>query len=218
VTNEAVGITTTYDYNFAGELEHLTRANGVTSDFLYEATHGRLTRITDPSGNYIYYDYDDKGNPTELSYFNPSAGRLFWKRYDYHGPTKPGKLWKAINPDNTYTEYTYDGAGNIEMFRDPGGQTTSYDYDALNRLLAVTQPGNVVTGYAYNNNNNLVTVTDAENRTTTYGYDDSERPFATTSPDTGTTAYAYNASGSLIAKTDAIGNTVTYTPGYHLHL
>jgi len=211
ITNEADGTTSTYDYNNAGEPARVTQANGVTSDFGYDDFYGRLTRVVDPLGNYIHYDYDDQGNRIELSHFNASDERLYWKRYDYQGTTRPGKLWKEINPDDTYTEYTYDAGGNVHTVKDPAGKTTTYEYDIFNRLTTVTQPGNVVTGYTYDRHNNLSTVTDAEGHTTAYVYDDLGRLIATTSPDTGTTTYAYDAAGNLIAKTDASGNTISYT-------
>jgi RHS repeat-associated protein len=211
MTNEVDGSTTAYDYNNAGELETVTQPNGVTSDFVYDVTSGRLTRITDPLGNYIQYGYDDQGNRTELSHFDPQDQRLFWKRFDFQGPTHPGRLWKEINPDDTYTEYTYDAGGNISSVTDAAEKTTSYHYDLFDRLTTVTQPGSVITGYAYDQQNNLTTVTDAEGHVTTYVYDDLGRLVTTTSPDTGTTAYAYDASGNLIAKTDANGQTATYT-------
>ncbi len=210
MTNEADG-TTTYDYNNAGELEEVTQANSVTSGFAYDATYGRLTRITDPLGNYIQYSYDDQGNRTELSHFDPGDQRRFWKRFDYQGTSFPGKLWKEINPDDTYTEYTYDASGNISSVTDAAGKVTSYDYDLFDRLTTVTQPGSVVTAYAYDGQDNLTTVTDAENHITTYVYDDLGRLVTTTSPDTGATRYAYDASGDLVSKADAKGNTIRYT-------
>jgi len=211
LTHVANGSTTTVDFNMAGDLEALTLANGVTSSFIYGATYGRLTRITDPLGNYVYYSYDGQGNRIEQSLFNPINERLFWKRYDFQGTTHPGKLWKAINPDNTYTEYTYDASGNMAANTDAAGKTTAYDYDLLDRLTAATQPGSVVTTYAYDRQNNLTMVTDAENLATTYVYDDLKRLIQTTSPDTGITTYAYDASGNLTAKVDANSNSVTYT-------
>ncbi|NVL90429.1 MAG: RHS repeat protein [Desulfobacterales bacterium] len=210
-TNEADGSATAYVYNEAGDLMRLTDADGIDSDFTYDPNYGRLTRTIDPLGNYIGYTYDGQGNRTELSYFNSTDECVFWKRFNYHGPTRPGRLWKEINPDNTYTEYTYNPSGNISSVRDAADRTTTYDYDILNRLTAVTQPEDVITSYTYDSHDNLAGVTDAEGHGTTYYYDDLGRLVSFTSPDTNTTSYAYDAVGNLISKTDSNGNTVTYT-------
>ena len=211
MTNVAGSSVTTYAYDTAGELDMVTQPNGMTSDFVYGLTYGRLTQVIDPLGNYIAYGYDGQGNRTELSHYDAGDQRRFWKRFEFQGTSHPGKLWREINPDDTYTEYAYDASDNISTITDAAGKTTTYDYDLFDRLTTVTQPGNVITGYAYDRQDNLITVTDAESHATTYVYDDLGRLVSTASPDTHTTTYAYDASGNLICKTDANGNTITYT-------
>ncbi|MFH2044003.1 MAG: RHS repeat-associated core domain-containing protein [Pseudomonadota bacterium] len=210
VTNTSDGSVTTYNYNTAGEPEQIIAANGVATNFEYDAAYGRLTRMLDPLGNYMYYGYDTQGNRTEQSIYDSSAQRVFRQRYDYQSPQKPGKLWKVINPDNTYTEYSYFAGGNIESVKDPADKITNYDYDILNRLTSVIQPGDVITTYDYDLNNNLKTVTDAQSRITQYTYDDLGRLVSGVSPDTGVSTYVYDISGNLISKTDANGVTATY--------
>jgi len=211
ITNEADDSATTYNYNAAGELNSVTDADGITFDFIYNGSYGRLTRVVDPLGNYIQHEYDSEGNCTEISYLTSSDERVYWKRYDYRGPNIPGRLWRIINPDNTFTGYTYDPLGNISSVKDALGRTTVYDYDILKRLTSVIQPGDIITSYGYDTHDNLVTVMDAEGHLTIYFYDDLGRLVLTTSPDTNTTTYTYDAAGNLISKTDANGNTVTYS-------
>ncbi|MEW9573859.1 hypothetical protein ABQJ54_19095, partial [Rhodanobacter sp. Si-c] len=68
--------------------------------------------------------------------------------------------------------------------------TTTYTYDALDRLTQVTDPSGLSTTYQYN------------------GLSD---PTGTTSPDTGVTARTYDAAGNVLTGTDADGHIVTYT-------
>ncbi|MBW2602380.1 MAG: RHS repeat protein, partial [Deltaproteobacteria bacterium] len=210
MTNQADSSVTTYDYDLAGELEQIIQPNGVTTDFGYDATYGRLTRIDDALGNYIQYGYDSQGNRTELSHYDAVDQRKLWKRFDYQGTSTPGKLWKEINPDNTYTEYTYDAGGNLETITDAVGKTTTYGYDVFKRLTGLSQPGSTVTSYNYDEQGNLISVIDAENHQTIYVYDDLGRLVETVSPDTGETQYTYDTSGNLMSKSDANGITVTY--------
>ena len=211
ITTQADGTTTSYAYTAAGELESVTAPNGVTYAFSYDDTFGRLSQVKDPLGNYSAYSYDEQGNRAEVSYFDQSHKRHYWLRYSYQGETAPGKLWRAINADDSFTEYTYDAGGNIASVTDPAGRTTTYTYDILKRLTTVTQPGNVITRYAYDSQDNLISVTDAENHTTSYTYDDSGRLVSTSSPDTNITSYTYDPAGNLATTTDASGITGTYT-------
>ena len=95
-----------------------------------------------------------------------------------------------------------------------GSATTTSDYDALGRLVAVHQQnGNqwVTTTYGYDSNDNLTKVIDGDGRITNYLYDDFGELSAVISPDSGTTHYTYDNSGNMIGKRDAAGVTTTYT-------
>ncbi|MFZ0449299.1 MAG: DUF6531 domain-containing protein, partial [Desulfatiglandaceae bacterium] len=192
MTQEGNGATT-YAYNAAGDITGIAQPNGVTFNFAYDALYGRLIRVEDTLGNYTRLSYDSQGNRIELARYNAGGQLVFRKRFDYQTPGNPGKLWKEINPDDTYTEYDYDLSGNMDAITDPSGKTTSYNYDLLNRLFEVNQPGNVITAYTYDAQNNLAGVTDAENHTTTYIHDDLGRLGVVASPDTGTTTFFYDA-------------------------
>jgi len=210
ITNNADGSTSSVIYTTAGLPDSRTDEDGVISSFEYDPVYGRLSRRIDHVGNYISYDYDPQGNMIEKSYYDPLDVRTNWKRFDFQQPDMPGKLYKEINPDDTFTKYEYDSEGNVASVTDPNNNATSYEYDPLNRLITVTQPGNVATSYTYDNHGNLQTVTDAESHTTTYEYDDMGRLLSITSPDTGTVTYVYDEAGNPVNKTDAEGITVGY--------
>ena len=211
VTNQSDSGTTTINYNTAGDVSSILAANGVSYTFTYEATNGRLTRITDTAGNYIQYAYDTQGNRTEQSHFNSVNEKHFWLRFNYQGTSFPGKLWKVTNPDNSYTEYTYNTGGNLYSVKDPANKTTSYAYDPFRSLVTVTQPGSLQTGYEYDTQGNLVSVTDPASHTTFYDKDDMGRLVSAISPDEGTTLYNYDPAGNLVFKRDARNNTTNYT-------
>jgi len=212
ITYQADSSASSVSYNTAGLPDARTDEDGVISSFEYDAVYGRLSRRIDHEGNYINYNYDAQGNMVEQSYYDPTDNRTNWKRSSYQDPahTMPGKLFKSINPDDTFTQYEYDSEGNITSVTDPNGNTTFYDYDALNRLTTVSQPGSVVTSYDYDTHGNLSSVMDAQSQVTAYEYDDMDRVLTTTSPDTGTAAYAYDEAGNLTNKTDAKGIAVGY--------
>ena len=221
ITNNADSSSSTTTYTLAGQPWVNTDEDGVIRTSTYDSTYGKLDRLTDQEGNYIAYAYDTQGNRIERSKHDPSDVRTYLKQWDYDHPVLPGKLWKEINADMTFTEYSYDNNGNVNSVTDPKNNVVGYTYDALNRLKTVIQqvedpanPGSyidVVATYDYDSHGNLEKVTDAEGHETTYEYDDMGRVVSTTSPDTETVIYAYDEAGNLLNKTDARSITVTYS-------
>jgi RHS repeat-associated protein len=201
-----------------GFLDTSIDEDGVESGYEYDAEFGRLYRIYDPEDNYIQYKYDDQGNLTEKSTYAPSVPtdqRFSYKRWDYNGPDIPGKLWKELNFNDSYTEYRYHPNGNLKSKTDAENRTSMYEYGALNRLKKVIQnhaaSGDTVTSYDYDKHGNLNSVTDAEGHVTTYSYDDMGRLISATSPDTGKTSYFYDEAGNLTHKIDANFITTVYS-------
>jgi YD repeat-containing protein len=127
ITNASDSSVTSFEYE-EGEISRITAPNSVVTDFVYEATYGRLDKICDkdcaanPAPNYIKFSYDGQGNRTELSYYNSQDTRRYRKQFSYQHPNNPGKLWKQINPDATFSEYLYDAAGNINSITDAAGK------------------------------------------------------------------------------------------------
>ena len=54
---------------------------------------------------------------------------------------------------------------------DENGQTRSFVYDSLSRLISATNPESGTTSYTYDSDGDVLTKTDARNITTTYAYD-----------------------------------------------
>ncbi len=127
--------------------------------------------------------------------------------------------------NNAITEYAYDCEGRLESVWDPlhprasfpSQPSTEYDYDSVDRLVAVTQPwggaggGTVSTAYAYDVQDHLVEVTDGEGTVTTYEYSDRDLMTGQASEVSGTTVYAYNEHGELEEETDARAVTTVRT-------
>ena len=191
----------------ADNIQSITLPAGNVINYSYDP-YGNLSTTTDSLGNTINYTYDSEGN--RLKEETMDASNALQKTLSYQYDVL-NRFAKTINPDNSFTQITYDGLGNRTSTKDPNGNSTNYQYDALNRLLAVIQPGSITTSYAYDANNNLTKVTDANNNTTVYQYDDMGRVYQVISPDTGTTTYSYDPSGNMISKTDANGIKITFS-------
>ncbi len=100
---------------------------------------------------------------------------------------------------------------NILSKTDPRGNTTSYQYDNLNRLLKITFADNSTVSYGYDLFGNQTSVTDQRNNKLTKIYDAYERLFQTKDPLNGITQFNYDTNGDLLTLTDANNHTTTYT-------
>ena len=125
--------------------------------------------------------------------------------------------------------FVFDKVGNLKTFQDARGSfyTTSYQYDALNRLItaiapggAASQPGNpLTTSYTYDAGNNVTSITDPRGSyyTTLQVWDVFNRLVQVTRPggtsnSAGTPSvwnYSYDAAGNRLSETDPRGGYYT---------
>lgn len=211
VQHAADGSAAERSYNLAGQVTATLDEDGILRTHDYESIYGRLFQITDHQGNFIEHDYDAQGNLIRRAWFGPDGARSSIRRWSYAHPDLPGKLYRQIQPDDTYTEFGYDAAGRLASVTDPEGNTTAYAYDALDRVVEIIQPGAVTTALGYDAQGNRDSVIDPGGNETRYTFDDMGRVVLRVSPDSGTTAYTYDALGNPAQKMDANGTLTTYT-------
>ncbi len=103
------------------------------------------------------------------------------------------------------TTYTYDNVGNRATMVDRSG-TTTYTYNAGNRLTLITDPSSNLTTNTYDNNGNL-TVTNANGTVTTntWTYDNRLRTVTLATP--ATTTFTYDGDGLRRQTVTAAGTT-----------
>jgi RHS repeat-associated protein len=207
ITNQTTGAQTQYFYDIRGNLSYLILPEGNQINFTYNLAN-KLTAIQDSLGNNIQYQYDVEGNRTHEETRDPQGTLKKYLDYTYDAYNK---LKRIINPDNTYTEYTYDGRKNPTVSKDPKNNTTTYTYDPLSRIKQMTQPLSTITLYGYDTQDNRASVTDPNANVTQYFSDDFGRKNQTGSPDTGVTDHLYDEAGNLLQRMDAKGTVVNYT-------
>ena len=145
------------------------------------------------------------------------------------------RLTSETDPFGATTRRVYDAVGNVIATIDPRGYlpgnnaddyTTSYGFDGLSRMLAVTSPP-VTSGSAtphrltvrrtYDAAGNLLTETDAAGRLTTYTYDGRDLRLTMTQqnvdgdgrPFDSVTTYTYDGYRDLVKVTDANGHATS---------
>jgi RHS repeat-associated protein len=213
-----------YQYDAAGRLTEVRRGTAVASP------SGTNCLNTSFARERTLYTLDPIGHRIDERLETSAAGSGPWvtaaeTAYEYSSGCHLDKVIQAPGQagQEATTEYAYDCNGNLERVWDadhPSANqtnpaTSAYSYDALDRVISVTQPfggaagGTSVTTYGYDVQDHLTSVTDAEQNTNTYLYSDRDLMTSETSPVSGTTTSTYNDHGELEETTDARGVTVS---------
>ena len=209
---DALGNRTTFNYGTGGHMTSVTDANGHRTDYAYDAA-GDLLSTTYADGTLSTHTFDPMGEATSFvdqdgqatSYAYNAAGQIVTERFT----------------DGTTYSYTYDAHDNMVTATDPTG-TTTFSYDAADRLTRVTYPGNLWLAFTYDAGGKRTQVVDQAGTTTNYQYDAAGRLTGLTdgggSP---VVAYVYDPVGRLTRKVNGNGTSATYaydSDGNILHL
>lgn len=213
-----------YTYDANGDLATHTDAEGTTTRFLYNFSHG-LLEIRDPRGlRPIRNEYDDNGRlirhtdafghvityahdlDTRQEVITDRLGNITVHEYD-----QAGNVVRSTDALGGVTTRTYDARGNLLTETDALGRTRTYTYDAKDNRLTETDPLGNTTRYAYNERGQVLTITDPLGCVTTNTYDADGNLTATTDPLGHTTTYTYTASGLCTSMTNPLGHATTYT-------
>ena len=235
--------TTQYGYNQKGRLATETRTiSGVAyvTGYAYDA-FGRLTGMTYPGGRTVTYTLDSLGRASQITTTKNSTTQTVVNSVAYRpfGPMRSftfgnGQAYtRAFDLDGRVSSYTlgnqsfpitvgFDDAGRITLVTDTGtGNTRTFGYDALDRLMssagtavvsqsftydavgnrATKTVGAVADTYSYFvNSNRLNFITGANPRTYTH---DSNGSITTDTVN----SFTYDTRGRLTQSTSAIGTT-----------
>lgn len=118
----------TYVFNANGR--HLRTINTLTGTILLSFNYdsaGRLTKITDATGNATTIERDTFGNPTAIV---APFGQRTALTLDANG-----YLASVTNPAGETHRMAYTADGLLNEFKDPKGQASTFAYDSLGRLI-----------------------------------------------------------------------------------
>ena len=215
-SSDNTAITTRYTYLSTGQIQSITHYDGTSDAYSMTLTYDdalRLIKVEDQLGNYMQYTLDTEGNQT------------FEKAYDTNGVLKKSIQQTFDDYDHLdlrtvsgiSVDYNYSSDGTVDDMVNGNSITTDYSYDALKRLLQISQDhngsnsqtSNTQTSFVYDVQDRVKEVTDARGNKTKYSYDDLGNLTKLESPDTGITTYTYDAAGNQLSQTDANGITRT---------
>jgi RHS repeat-associated protein len=198
VTRFNGAIVADYDYDAASRLTKTTFGNGTEETRVYD-TLNRLKELTSQRGTTVLskyvYTLDKVGNRKTATETVNGQNRSLAYTYDDLYRLTDEAITDGVNGNRT-ANYTYDFVGNRQT-KTINGVTTTYAYDANDRLRTEKVGSNVTATYDYDNNGS--TTQKVENGvTTTYVWNDEKRLVSAT---VGTTQveYVYNDQGIRVA-------------------
>jgi RHS repeat-associated protein len=203
-----------------------THAQTQTTKYQYEYdAEGNRTKVTDPRNQATDVSYDELGHVNSVTRPAPVAGGarpVISTSHDFRGNLRSlrdpllhattidvngfGEQASAVSPDTGKTSNVFDANGNLTSRTDARGITTTFKYDALNRLVREDFPGWTSNVYEYDggvagasqNIGRLTGITD----------------------ESGGTVFTYGAFGRLSSKTQTVSawngsfaRTLSYTYG-----
>lgn len=201
-------LVTRYVYDPVGQLIEIHPPAGDSLYYDYDAAQ-RLTGLRTEGGARLSYELDDLGNVVSVETFDETGTLVRRHQQAYDGLSR---LQAHIGgTDAQTTEYDYDADGNRTEIVDPKqNPATRQQFDALNRLVEVTDRAQGNTAFEYNDRDQIVAVTDPTGLTTRYDYNGHGELTAVHSPDTGTTTYAYDGAGNRTRETNANGQITEF--------
>ena len=154
-------------------------------------------------------------NPVTVHYGSPALTTVF--------ESPPGDFSTLVrNSDGTFTRTSkrgivseFDATGLMTAVIDRNGNTTSYAYDAQDRLETITDPANLVTTLVYGGDGKLDTVTDPAGRVTTFVHDGTGDLTCIIDADLTERDFAYDARHRVISQDSKRDFTTTYEYGSH---
>lgn len=227
---DADGHTTSYQYNDEGLPTTITNPDGTTRTFAYNAKmvlsvtnelnhvtsyaydgFNRLLTVTDPLSRVTTYTYDSNtptnSHPTLVTLpSGKQSAAMYTAAWDYETTSVTTGYGTS---DASTTSYAYDSVGNVIAVTDSRGNTTQVGYDARNRKVWAQDPASNTSYFYYDDNDNL-TATITPDGTTTNVYDVMNRLAQSTDPQSQIVHMTYNAGGSLQSYEDPNGNTYAY--------
>ena len=153
-TADSKGVQTTRKLDALGRLVEIADSSNRKVSFQRDAL-GRLTRITNAANYSTMFSYNPADEVVEESF----GDGMLKKSYAYD---KAGQVLSvSVEPSGVRTEFRYDALGNM-VSRASGGVTTTYEYDAMNRLSQVREDGKVVYTSGYGPSGELLNASGPE--------------------------------------------------------
>jgi RHS repeat-associated protein len=206
-----------FTYYPSGDLEYYVPPNGASNPSAFTYTYttdavGNVTEIQTPYNEQYSYQYDSDGRLTQS--IAPTSPTSAVTKYGYTPDSEVNQVTDANSNITTITyptlstpslticyalnqsgkcwTYNYDGDGNLTSVADPRGLSTTYKYDALNRLIEIIYNSGSKSGYS--------------KTTTTFTYDSGNRAYQIADSVYGTISRGFDQLNDLTSESSPSGS------------
>jgi len=210
MASSIAGLSTTYERDAVGQLLSVTRPDGSATSYGYDAAQRHIS-TSDLAGRSANIIRDNLGNGTQTTWTNPDGGvaRRASSSFDLLGRQQSST--ESRNGVDFVTQFGFDANGNPRTTTGPKGQSTSTQFDALNRAREITDAISGVTRLNYDARGQLTELRTPNNATTAFTIDGLGNVSRETSANRGTLNATFDAAGNQLTLTDARGITQTRT-------
>ena len=193
----------TYSYDPSGQISEMSTSTGERTKYAYGSC-GELKRIEGPLGKTEYtYEIANQLAPLRVDVrTGPLRTALSYDRLGRVTQVRQYLQGVRDGLDRT-VKYGYDAVGNTVAITGPDG-TSTYAYDALDRLTGYEDPSGLRTAYAYDAVGNRTSLAVGSSAPVLYAYDAAHQLLSA-----GETDYAYDRNGRLVSERSA-GQTRSY--------
>ena len=168
------------DYADTGHLIRWADPAGNTTRYRYAGPYNRVVSLTDPRGERLRFEHDERGNPTVF-----------------------------LVPDGTASRYAYNTDGTVASWTNRRGQTIEYAYDPVGRLVGKELDGASIGQFACDDHGNLTLSSNAVAEIR-YSYDARDRLVRIEDSNGRFLAYEYDDHGRRRAWSDQTGFRLEY--------
>jgi len=195
-----LGQATSYNYDTAGRVTGTTTPGQGTYTYAYDAVGNKLAE-TKPVYGTTTFNYDNRDSLTAVN--EPQTRTVY---------TYDAELNRRSQRDgnNQLTNYAYDEQGRRvakTVVREAGTDLFTYSYDSNGNLLSETKPGGLTTLYAYDFMDRTIREDYSDGKWVAYTYDKAGNVLTRSSQE-GTISYAYYDNNQLKQATYPNGDTI----------
>jgi RHS repeat-associated protein len=197
--------TLTYDAN--GRLTGVTNGTGQTVSIANDVAGQKLV-LTDPLGQLTTINnLDDLGDVVQREQTFAGQSVIYRSTYD-----SVGRVLTDSDPLGHSVAYQYDAVGNLTQVTDADGHAEHVTYNGRGQPTQLTDPdGNTISSWTYDAAGNLTQETRNDGSAYSYAHDLAGHLTSVTDPDGATRTLSYDGSGHLAAETDAAGHVTKYS-------
>ncbi len=206
----------TYTYDQLNRLTKKTYPDNSTVNYTLD-NDSRLTQVTDLTGTY-QFAFDNMGRLTSTTTsYTFLTGRNFTTSYSYDAASNRTAF---TDPESGSTSYVYDALNRLQTLTLPTAFTATgnfgFSYDALSRRTQMTRPNGLKSIYAYDNLSRLLSVLHQSGSTTldgaAYAVDNAGNRTSRTPQPSGTASnFSYDNMYELTQVTQGVSTTESYT-------